>query len=222
MNPGPYLLPHRWKLCISNCFGVDASSFISRDLTPPANGIAGHEGGADVLLSFLQNKVKPLVARRLYESRGATVGREALYGHSYGGLLSLYALFTRTDMFTCILASSRSVWWNEGYIVTEERRFREKVDCKNSSPSLMLFVANEEQTPTRSRGEGEDEYNRRLRRHRGLHMVDNVISMNSRLERSARLERLSIRVYHGEDHETVVACSLNRGLATFLDDWPLV
>ncbi|KAK1711618.1 Alpha/Beta hydrolase protein [Colletotrichum acutatum] len=167
----------------------------TRDFTPPAHGAAGHEGGADVFLSFLQNKVKHLVARRLDETRGATVGREALFGHSYGGLLSLHALFTRTDMFHCILASSPSIWWNESYILTEEKLFQEGIECQKNSPSLMLFVGDEEQNPTRRRGEGDEEYNRRLRRHRGLQMVDNVITMHSRLKGSARLERLAIRVY---------------------------
>lgn len=65
------------------------------------------EGGADRFLDFIEQEVKPLIAAR----HPVDHNRQALFGHSFGGLLVLHALFTRPAAFSSYLASSPSIWW---------------------------------------------------------------------------------------------------------------
>ena len=48
-------------------------------------------------------------------------GRRALWGHSYGGVLVLHALFTRPDAFSTYAAADPSLWWGQGWLLEEER-----------------------------------------------------------------------------------------------------
>lgn len=95
----------------------------TKNLTPPAEGTLAVEGGADAFLDLIQGKVKDLVVeRRLRDTRGATIGKEALLGHPLGGLFVLHGLFRRPNSFNCFLTSSPSIWYNNQYILTEEVR----------------------------------------------------------------------------------------------------
>ncbi len=122
------------------------------DLTPAAPGRNPAEGGADEFVDFICTEVWKLAHRRLRETRGVEPGREALYGHSLGGLFVLHALFTRPELFDCFIASSPSIWWNNEFILKEEVSFREGNVGDSSSrkpykPSLMIFVGAQEQNP---------------------------------------------------------------------------
>ncbi|KAI2608858.1 Alpha/Beta hydrolase protein [Hypoxylon fragiforme] len=145
------------------------------DFTPPAPNNTEIEGGANQFLDFINDRVRPFVCQRLLDRRGVAVGREALYGHSFGGLFCLHALFTHPNAFDCFIASSPSIWWNEEFILKEEASFRRMSTSDDSlrGPSLMLFVGGQEQNPPRRRGESSDMYERRRRIHGELRMVDN-------------------------------------------------
>ncbi|KAI1375251.1 IroE protein [Hypoxylon crocopeplum] len=204
----------------------DSSSVFSPrrvwDLTPPAPECKDIEGGADDLIEFISDRVKPFVRQRLADTRGVSVGKEVLYGHSLGGLFCLHTMFTRPGMFDCFIASSPSLWWNGEYILKEEAEFRNSHTKTGNrrGPSLMLFVGGQEQNPPQRRGEADDEYEERLERHKERRMVYNVRDMYCRLDASAILQNVSSHVYEGEDHGTVISCSLSRGLTTFFEDWP--
>lgn len=119
----------------------------SFDLTPPqpttsTTPIAGR-GGANALLNFIESAVKPAVKARFPQ---VTVTREALFGHSYGGLFALHALFTRPELFDCYIASSPSIWWNDRFIEQEAATFFLKSNMNSPSrPSLMVFWGSLEQ-----------------------------------------------------------------------------
>ncbi|KAH7362738.1 IroE protein [Plectosphaerella cucumerina] len=191
----------------------------SYDLTPPTPGCAETEGGADEFLDFLISRVRPHVHQRLKDTRNASPGREALYGHSYGGLLTLYTLFTRPEAFNCYIASSPSIWYQDRCILRTEEAFRKRTLDKR--PSLMLFMGGQEERPPRRRGETEEKYEERLERYLKLRMITNMHEMHERLSESGQFEHLSKKVYEEEDHGTIIACTVSRGLATFFEDWPL-
>jgi predicted alpha/beta superfamily hydrolase len=114
----------------------DARSY---DYTPPAPGPATdergrREGGADAFLDFIEATVKPMVARTV----PIDPARQALFGHSYGGLCVLHALFTRPGNFRNYVAASPSVWWRDGFILQEQARFlaERRVDAR----TLRLVV----------------------------------------------------------------------------------
>ncbi|KAI0884424.1 IroE protein [Annulohypoxylon maeteangense] len=194
----------------------------SWDLTPPALGAKGNEGGADEFIKFINDRVKPFVHERLRDTHAAKVGEEALYGHSLGGLFSLHTLFTHPNSFDCFIASSPSIWWHNEFILKEEATFSKKQSnvINSQKPSLIMFVGGQEQNPPRRRGESDEEHQKREKRHNERRMVSNVFDMYCRLKSSGNLHNISSHVYEGEDHGTVIACSVSRGMTTFLEDWP--
>ncbi|CAH0022254.1 unnamed protein product [Clonostachys rhizophaga] len=199
-SPGPF--PE--SIIVSIGFHIEPDSKLlldSRrvhDLTPPAPGCGPNAGGADEFADMIQDLVRPLVHIRLKERRGAQPGREAIYGHSFGGLLSLHLCFTRPTMFDTFIASSPSIWWHNRFILQED----------------------EEEDPTRRRDEPDEWYEGRKQKYNLAQMITNILAMHSRLEKSGVLKNLSISKYQGEDHGTVIACSVSQGLTNFFEDWP--
>ncbi|MEL7560939.1 alpha/beta hydrolase [Stutzerimonas chloritidismutans] len=92
----------------------------ARDYTPPAKA-AKHDredaryGGADQFLAFVRTELKPLIEARY----PINPHRQTLFGHSHGGLLTLYALMTQPDAFQNYLAASPSIWWNDGQLLEQ-------------------------------------------------------------------------------------------------------
>ncbi|KAH9234159.1 hypothetical protein K456DRAFT_1771739 [Colletotrichum gloeosporioides 23] len=185
----------------------------TKNLTPPAEGTFALEGGADAFLNLIQDKVKyPVVERRLRETRGAIIGKEALLGHSLGGLFVLHVLFMRPNSFDCFLTSSPSIWWNNQYILTEEVGLRGIERHVSYSPS-----GGQERDPWRKRGKDDRHYKEIADRHQRRKMVDNVLTMERRLQASRKLKYFAAHIYNGESRGTIIICSLSRRLATFLD-----
>lgn len=191
----------------------------SRDLTPPiATPIPGY-GGADVFLDFIEKRVRPEVKARFPKM---TFSREALYGHSYGGLFALHALFTRPCSFDCYMASSPSIWWNSRCILHEAKAFLE--NGKNSdeeSPSLVVFWGSFEQNPPQWDNEPLDHYEARKQIALDLRMADNALDLCGTLRGCQGLHTVLVSEYAGEEHTSVMPCSMSRSLTMFFEDWPL-
>lgn len=100
-------------------FDVQARSF---DYTPPldAPGLTMAEvargrvgGGAELFLDLVEGLILPEATRRApIDAR-----RRTLWGHSFGGLLALHALFTRPRLFTRYAVADPSMWWHQGYLL---------------------------------------------------------------------------------------------------------
>lgn len=71
----------------------------TRDFTARRYASNPGTGGADLFLTFLDREVFPFV-----ENRYRTSGARILIGHSMGGSLALYTLFTRPKMFNAYIA----------------------------------------------------------------------------------------------------------------------
>ncbi|WP_286903047.1 alpha/beta hydrolase [Vreelandella sedimenti] len=101
--------------------------------TPP-------QGGQDELLDFIEHSLMPAIAERF----PVDANHQSLYGHSFGGMFAIYALFTRPDLFNHIVAASPSLWWNNSYLLKHERDFRQQVEAEEANVihhSLSLVVA---------------------------------------------------------------------------------
>lgn len=90
-----------------------------RDYTPPVPGYripagkpaAGFEtGGADAFLDFVAGTIIPAVDGQWPVDKG----REAIIGHSFGGLVALYAYLARPGLFDTVVAVSPSLWFGNG------------------------------------------------------------------------------------------------------------
>ncbi|KAF9895317.1 hypothetical protein FE257_000221 [Aspergillus nanangensis] len=191
----------------------------SYDLTPPTvNPIAGC-GGADVFLDFIEKRVRPAVKARFPQM---CVSREALYGHSYGGLFVLHALFTRPSLFDCYMASSPSIWFNDRCILQEADAFLGKQNTTDEKlASFMVFWGSLEQSCPRRNNESDEEYRKRKEAAEMVKMADNILELCGMLRGCQRLHTLLAHEYDGEEHTSVMACSMSRSLTMFFEGWPL-
>ena len=94
------------------------------DYTLPYDGVGPDsqgraQGGADVFLDFIAQQLQRLLQAAL----PVNTQQQTLVGHSYGGLCTLHALFTRPGMFQRHVAASPSLWWGDGVVVQEGLRF---------------------------------------------------------------------------------------------------
>lgn len=165
-------------------------------------------GGADAFLDFIETEVKPVIEGRFQVNRR----RQAIFGHSFGGLFVLHTLFTRPDAFQGYIASSPSVWWNDYALLTEEKAFRER--CRRSPVNIRLKV---------TRGE--------LEKGRGpaaqLPATPSSTTFGGAKEMAARLGELEGRgitiefeEIQNANHGSVIPVAINRGLrfASVADD----
>ena len=86
----------------------------------PAPVVRGRPGGgADSFLQVIQTQIKPAVAAVV----PINPKREYLWGHSYGGLFTLYTLLVKPQAFERYIAGDPSAWWNEGVLAQFARAF---------------------------------------------------------------------------------------------------
>ncbi|QNU62702.1 alpha/beta hydrolase [Vreelandella titanicae] len=114
----------------------------SYDLSPPVaeEHNTPPQGGQDELLDFIEQSLMPAIAERF----PVDANHQSLYGHSFGGMFAIYALFTRPELFNHIVAASPSLWWNNSYLLKHERDFSQQVEAGEVNAihhSLSLVVA---------------------------------------------------------------------------------
>jgi predicted alpha/beta superfamily hydrolase len=87
------------------------------EYTSPVN--SWWRGSGDHYAAFLIDTVKPLIDRdfRTIAARSHT----GIFGSSLGALISLYAFFTRSDVFGFVGAMSPSLWVGRGLILDQVR-----------------------------------------------------------------------------------------------------
>lgn len=131
----------------------------TRDYTPLVPGqeaqvdpLTGQpSGGVDAFLDLLIGGMRPLV------SKVAPIdpARQTLWGHSYGGLAVLHALFTRPGAFSDYAAASPSLWWRDGAIVAEAEGLAARLG--EARPRLLLMRGTAEPAQPRGPSGGDNE-----------------------------------------------------------------
>lgn len=157
------------------------------------------EGGADRFLTAIVDEILPAITR----IAPLDPARRTLVGHSYGGLFSLHALFTRPGLFASHVAGSPSIWWGERAILATEERFRTGAGFAGR---LLITVGGAEQEAS-----AQDEPRRRERRAMAR-MRDNAAEMATRLSASGRVE-CSFVEWPGENHVSVIPAMLSRAVS---------
>ena len=108
-------------------------------------------GGVDAFLDLLTQRMRARVA----EVAPIDLQRQTLWGHSYGGLAVLHALFTRPGAFSDYAAASPSLWWHDGAIVREAQGLEQRLG--ESRPTLLLMRGGEEPSNPRAPVKGDVE-----------------------------------------------------------------
>lgn len=168
-------------------------------------------GGADTFFEFIEKGLKPIIEKEYPVNKS----RQSLMGNGYGGLFALHVLFTRPDAFQTYVAASPSVWWNNGYILTEEAAFTRRLAEKPVNAKLLLTVGEMEQSLSKVELGWPDENEREEHRLKitRRRMVDHVREMGWRLEPLASKGLTTdFRIFPGETHKSVTPLSLNHSL----------
>jgi predicted alpha/beta superfamily hydrolase len=114
------------------------------DLTPtvvPQANPALKTGGADTFLKVIEEEIKPFVQRRY----SIDVNHQALWGHSYGGLTVLRAMYTGRTSFRTFLVSSPSLWWDQRVVLKDEGSFLDRLRTNDLPMKILISSAAEEQ-----------------------------------------------------------------------------
>ena len=91
----------------------------TNDLTPvplPTNNSLGatKSGGGKLFLKFIKDEAIPFINKE-YKTRNEKI----LFGHSFGGLMSVYCLLMYPELFNDYIAVSPSLWLENDYIIQE-------------------------------------------------------------------------------------------------------
>lgn len=124
----------RLEHCILVAIDYPAESHRDRDYLPmpdqdltleahldPAFQRQFNYGGADAFLKWIEIKLRPFI-EQLYP---VDKNQQTLFGHSYGGLFTLYTLFTQPNLFQSYFASSPSIWFSGQDILHKLERFKQ-------------------------------------------------------------------------------------------------
>jgi hypothetical protein len=111
------------------------------DYTPQQPGLAQQQdpltgqpsGGAQTFLQLLRERLRPAVAAQA----PIDATQQTLWGHSYGGLLVLQALFSQPQAFRHYAAASPSLWWGDGLILSQAQGLAERLQGHRAQLLLM-------------------------------------------------------------------------------------
>jgi len=169
------------------------------DFTPEdANGADQLQGGGATWFSdFIETDLKPTVEAMVPIDRN----RQALFGHSFGGLFVLLSLFSHLERFQSYIAASPSIWWRERSILRHEAHFIETVRKNVTGTRLLLTVGGLEQS-----AHHEDVTSQ-------LTMVEEAAALGERLrlQASNRL-KVSFAKLADETHVSVIPAAISRSI----------
>ncbi|MFW6573127.1 alpha/beta hydrolase-fold protein [Acinetobacter baumannii] len=96
-------------------------------------------GGADQFIAFLNNELKPEIAKQF----PINSQQQSLYGHSFGGLFVLYHFFQKPTAFQRYFAASPSLWFDQGMLFRELEQWQSQK--QTVFPMLMTTAGTHEQ-----------------------------------------------------------------------------
>ncbi|WP_051378650.1 alpha/beta hydrolase [Derxia gummosa] len=165
---------------------------------------AAEAGGADRFLDFIEHELRPLIAAR----HPVDPARQALFGHSFGGLLVVHALFTRPALFSTWLASSPSIWWDDRRVLRDQPG----PDAGRAPARVQISVGALEDDPPPPTLAPEL---------RALIATRQMIPPARELAAGLRAlpgwaDQVAFHELAGEDHGPVWLPALSRGMQTFL------
>lgn len=167
-------------------------------------------GGAADMLDFIAAELMPEIEGRL----AVDPSRRAIFGHSFGGLFVLHALFSQPGLFSTYAAASPSIWWRGRAILDEEEAFGRRRDHIRPGTRLVMTVGALEQVPGQAGGDGPSAPDRSARR-----MIDNARELAGRLAALApgRLD-VHFSVLPDETHASSLPVAISRSLRLICAD----
>ncbi|MGB3394713.1 MAG: alpha/beta hydrolase-fold protein [Stenotrophomonas sp.] len=193
--------------------GVEIGPARTLDLTPPGSGdprVKVPSGGADAFLDFIEDQLKPQLARHAQ----IDPARQALFGHSFGGLFVLHSLLRKPDAFAVRVAASPSIWFDRADIstrVTDALANR----TPQSAPLRLLLSAGQYEQALSPLANAQPDVAKVTHMQRERAQVDRSRALATALE-----ERTAVDVRFdeiaSEDHGTVIPGAISRAVSFML------
>lgn len=163
-------------------------------------------GGAGDFLAFIEDELKPWVASRTRIDEK----RQALYGHSFGGLFALYALFTRSLSFRTYIAASPAIYWEDRVIDRFLQGFEAAVP--DGLKADVILSAGEYETDKLAPFQiGAEDEEKRLQHKKLIRTDEFARAMAERLDALPGL-RASFELHAGENHMSILPVTVNRAV----------
>lgn len=162
-------------------------------------GHAGH------FLQFINNELKPVIEQKYPINKT----QQALFGHSYGGLFTLYVLLNSPDSFNYYFAASPSIWWDDHIILKKLDSFI-KHPVNTQSVSLIISV-----------GELEEKITNKLPKERKEKLLQRKQVTNAKLfiDKLTTLNHSNIHsqfiLLTDKNHATVIPIAIEYALLNF-------
>jgi predicted alpha/beta superfamily hydrolase len=159
----------------------------------------GEFGALESFIDVLEGEVKPIVSKR----HRIDDTRSAIFGHSLGGLATLWMLFTRPSMYRTFISIDPSIWWGDRILLREEALFAERAATLGRIPRLFLGIAGDHMLPDAPIPEEWAITRERLReRHEHCRMEANAQELATRLELTPGPSRIEVSTmtFAGETH----------------------
>lgn len=209
--------PSTWMIVAIGYPGAERLDRVARteDYTPPASDLSdtgdlsGHpQGGAGRFLTFIEQRLKPELVDRFPIDES----RQALFGHSYGGLFTLYAMLERPQAFSDYIAISPSLWWNGLYLLHALDAGVERQAQALAGRRVLIGVGELEQSP-----QPGDEGTAQAARRQANAMIDNAHAAAAELlDRVAGLE-VAYVCFPNENHGSVVWPAMRSAMSLLHD-----
>ncbi|MDR6820356.1 putative alpha/beta superfamily hydrolase [Neorhizobium sp. 2083] len=163
-------------------------------------------GGTGDLLDFIESQLFP----RLDEMVRTDATRRSLFGHSFGGLFTLYALFERPGLFANWIAASPTIYW-EGSEILNNEASRKRI----AGPAAFLHLSAGEYegdrlAPFQYRN---DDAASRLEKRKTERTAALAQEMAIRLNGPETGIRTQFELFAGQTHMSVLGPAVNRAVS---------
>lgn len=185
--------------------------------------------GADDFIDFIDASLRPWVRDTVFP--GVEFSRDAVYGHSSGGLFVAYALITRPDLFDTYIAASPSLTLMNGTVLANvTRRLGDGMEIPGevdfgqggnattlTKPAVFLGYGELENYPLRKRTQTEAQFQQRRALLQRFSPGKPTHELYDKLVGSGKMRDVVIKEFLGEDHAAVGGSALLEGVNYFLD-----
>jgi predicted alpha/beta superfamily hydrolase len=153
---------------------------------PPADA----SGGAAEFLSFIRGQLVPSIE----QSYNVSHQDRAWFGHSFGGLFGIYALFHNQGLFRRFVIGSPSLWWNQRAIFSAEESFAASGQPLPARVFFSVGLLEQRMAPQ-------------------MPMVTDLRAFLDRVERrNYRGLELQAHFFDDETHGSVIPATISKGL----------
>lgn len=162
-------------------------------------------GGTGELLDFIETMVIPKIS----EMVRLDPTRRSLFGHSFGGLFTLFALFERPGLFANWIAASPTIFWEGSEILNNEAQ---RQSAPSNRPFLHLSAGEYEGDELAPFQYKNEDAAMRLEKKKTERTLSLAQEMAERLNGAEDGIRAEFEIFPGETHMSVVGPAVNRAI----------